>query len=59
MLAFEGFIRTHRSFIVNSKKVKEIKNSEVILEDGTSVFLSKYKQKAVRERLSKSLEIRM
>ena len=59
MLAFEGFIRTHRSFIVNSKKVKEIKSSEVILEDGTSVFLSKYKQKAVRERLSKSLEIRM
>lgn len=57
-LAFEGFIRTHRSFIVNHKKVKEVKASEVILEDGTSVFMSKYKQKIVKEKLTKALEVR-
>lgn len=57
-LAFEGFIRTHRSFIVNHKKVQEVKASEVILEDGTSVFMSKYKQKIVKEKLTKALEVR-
>lgn len=45
-----GFIRTHRSFIVNSKKIKQVKSAEVILDNGQSIFLSKYKQKEVKAR---------
>ncbi|MEF9960945.1 MAG: LytTR family DNA-binding domain-containing protein [Niameybacter sp.] len=49
-LHFAGFIRTHRSFIVNMAKIKLIKATEVILDNGDSVFLSKYKQKEVKTR---------
>lgn len=43
-----GFIRTHRSFIVNMRKIKLLKSTEVILENERSVFLSKYKAKDVK-----------
>ncbi|MDA3730422.1 LytTR family DNA-binding domain-containing protein [Niameybacter massiliensis] len=45
-----GFIRTHRSFLVNMARLKLIKGNEVFLENGQTVFLSKYKQKEVKVR---------
>lgn len=50
-LMYYGFVRCHRSFIVNLKQVKMIKQSEIELNNGDTVFLSKYKQKDVKKQL--------
>lgn len=54
-LAALGFIRTHRSFIVNMGKIKLIKATEVVLENDQSVFLSKYKAKDVKAKFMQYL----
>jgi len=40
--AFSDFVRVHRSFAVNKKYISEIKTSEIILINQTSLPLSKY-----------------
>lgn len=50
-----GFVRSHRSFIVNLKHVKNFKQGALFLENGAEVFLSKYKQRHVKDRLTKYL----
>lgn len=46
-----GFIRCHRSFIVNLNHIKLVKQGEVLLENDLVVYVSKYKQKEVKKRL--------
>lgn len=50
-----GFIRCHRSFIINLKYIKTLKAGTVIMENEEEVLLSKYRQKEVRARLTEFL----
>ena len=55
-LEAHGFLRTHRSYLVNSRRVAEIRarsagNHEIVLEDGASVPLSRGYRDAVRAAL--------
>ena len=42
-----GFVRSHRSFVVNLCKVTSVHQGEIALKNGECVFLSKYKQKEI------------
>ncbi|MEG0014503.1 MAG: LytTR family DNA-binding domain-containing protein [Cellulosilyticaceae bacterium] len=50
-----GFVRCHRSFIVHLKYVRSFKQGAIFLENGHEIFLSKYKQKDVKDKLTKYL----
>lgn len=50
-----GFVRCHRSFIIHLKYIKSFKQSIIVMENGEEVFLSKYKQKEVKEKLHEYL----
>lgn len=50
-----GFIRCHRSFIVNLKYIKFLKNGVIIMENEQEILLSKYRQKEVKVRLAEFL----
>lgn len=49
------FIRCHRSYVINANKVKEIKRDEFILEDYSSVPISRAFQKIVHEKFQEYL----
>jgi len=51
MLGKCGFGLVNRGVIVNYSHVQELKGSEILMDDGTRVFISKTRQKEVREGL--------
>jgi two-component system, LytTR family, response regulator len=54
LLADHGFIRSHKSHLVNVQFIKEIKNEHVILlKDGQSIEISRRRQRDVWEALRK------
>ena len=50
-LAGEGFLRCHRSFLVQERYVKSWKENALWLEDGTQIPISRTYEKAVNKRL--------
>jgi DNA-binding LytR/AlgR family response regulator len=44
-----NFIRIHRSYLINLKKVKTFSKSEVVMENNEKIPISKYKEKEFRE----------
>lgn len=46
-----GFVRTHKSYLVNCRYVYSIAGGRVILTDKTEIPLSRYKSDAVRSRI--------
>lgn len=48
LLKDDGFIKTHRSYLINANHIKEIKHRMVILENGRELPVSKYRIKQVR-----------
>ncbi len=48
LLVPKGFIKVHRSFLVNCRYIKSIDNSSVSLENGIVLPVSKYRKKEVR-----------
>lgn len=44
-----GFVRTHKSYLVNCKFIYSIEKGQVVLDDGTGILLSRYKAEAVRK----------
>lgn len=51
MLAPIGFIRTYKSYLVNFKYIHSIGKTQVILDNGTEIPVSRYKLSEVREKL--------
>lgn len=49
------FIRCHRSFIVNAKKVREVKRNEFILENNVHIPISRTYQKVALDKFQKYL----
>ncbi len=49
LLRKEGFIKSHRSYIVNSIHISSITRDTIILDTGISIPVSKYRIKEVRE----------
>ncbi len=45
-----GFVRTYKSYLVNFKYMHSIEKTQVTLDDGTKIPLSRYKAAEVRER---------
>jgi len=45
-----GFVRTYKSYLVNFKYIHSIEKTQVTLDDGTEIPLSRYKAAEVRER---------
>lgn len=45
-----GFIKIHRSYLVNEAHIKEIKKNTITLDNGMTLPLSKYRLKDVRMR---------
>ena len=56
MLESSGFIRIHRSYIVNPRSMKIVKNYETILDNGTRLPISKAKYKEVTEELDSEIQ---
>lgn len=48
LLDGDGFIKTHRSYLINANHIKEIKHRLVILDNGKELPVSKYRIKQVR-----------
>ena len=44
-----GFVRTHKSYLVNCRYIDAIESRRVILTDQTQILLSRYRAEAVRE----------
>ena len=51
-----GFIQVHRSYVVNSNFIAEIKNSELILLDGETLPIAEDRRKEVKAAFSSILE---
>lgn len=45
----KNFIQTHRSYLVNISKIKDITQSTIILKSGKEILLSRLRSKVVRE----------
>ena len=46
-----GFIRPHKSFLVNYKYVSSFGKTQIVLDNGTEIPVSRYKASEVREKL--------
>jgi len=56
MLAENGFVRVHRSFLINiDHLVSFSKQGIILLSDGSQIMINKNKRKAVREQLQQVL----
>ncbi len=44
-----GFVRTHKSYLVNCKYIYAIEKGQVVMDDGTGILLSRYKTEEVRK----------
>ncbi|WP_373600459.1 LytR/AlgR family response regulator transcription factor [Paraclostridium bifermentans] len=51
----DGFVRCHKSFIINLSYIENIKLNTAILESGEEVPVSRYRYKEVKERFLKFL----
>lgn len=45
-----GFLRTHKSYLVNCRYIYSIEKRQIILDDQTVILLSRYKADEVREK---------
>lgn len=52
MLEKEGFVKVHRSYLVNSNHVVQIKHRIAFMDNGKEVPISKYRLKDVRDKLT-------
>lgn len=50
-LSGEGFVRVHRSYIVNPKHVANINNYMITLDDGSEIPVPKARYKNVKEMI--------
>lgn len=50
LLEGDGFIKTHRSYLINANHIKEIKHRMVILDTGKELPISKYRLKQVKTK---------
>ena len=50
-IAGYGFVRIHKSYLVNLRYISLIRKSEIILDDGTSLPLSRRKLESVKMEL--------
>ena len=50
LLREDGFIKIHRSYLVNANRLKEIKRRTAILDNGKELPISKYRLQQVREQ---------
>lgn len=55
LLLEKGFVRCHRSFLVNVKHIKRVQNNEVSMKNGTRVPISKGKYQEVYDKFTKYL----
>ena len=46
-----GFIRIHKSYLVNSRHIYYVKSASVILDDHSTLPLSKHRVKEVKDKL--------
>ena len=51
LLENEGFVKVHRSYLVNSSHVIRIKHRTAFMDNGKEIPISKYRFKEVKERL--------
>ena len=51
MLDGYGFLRTHKSFLVNAACVSQVGKDSVTLDDGTTLPMSRYRRQSVRDRI--------
>lgn len=51
VLKREGFVKVHRSYLVNSNHVVQIKHRTAFMDNGKAIPVSKYRLKEVKERL--------
>lgn len=56
LLEGDGFIKTHRSYLINANHIKEIKHRLVILDNGQELPISKYRIKEVRVKYLEMVE---
>ncbi len=56
ILEADGFIKTHRSYLVNVAHISKIKSRIAVLDNGREVPISKYRLKRVKEEYLKMLE---
>lgn len=49
-LQTKGFIRVHRSYLVNCHYIKELGNEDAILINGDKIPISRYRKKEIREK---------
>lgn len=52
MLEKEGFVKVHRSYLVNSNHVVRIKHRIAFMDNGKEVPISKYRLKDVKDKLT-------
>lgn len=52
----KGIVRIHKSFLVNVRFIKEIKDSNIILLDGTLLPLRKRGRKLIKEKINNCIE---
>lgn len=55
LLSADGFIKTHRSYLINANHIKEIKHRLVVLDNGKELPVSKYRINQVRDEYLKVL----
>lgn len=51
MLDGYGFLRTHKSFLVNAACISQVGSDTVTLDDGTKLPMSRYRRQSVRDRI--------
>lgn len=54
-----GFVRCHRSFIINLKYVSNLKVGSILMENNEEILLSKYRQKEVRSRFTEYMGVKL
>ncbi|MGL6173379.1 MAG: LytR/AlgR family response regulator transcription factor [Cellulosilyticaceae bacterium] len=50
-----GFVRCHRSFIINLNYISSLRTGSILMENDEEVLLSKYRQKEVRTKFTEYL----
>ena len=48
-LTAAGFIRVHRSYLVNYQYIRSIKTSRIVMDDGTAIPISRYRAEDIRQ----------
>lgn len=56
ILEADGFIKTHRSYLINMAHISKLKSRIAVLDNGKEMPISKYRSKQVREKYLKMME---